>query len=785
MLIPLERRWRVLESVDRPMEVHPVAQELPLPGCRPTPLAHYLKALGVFRLVVEQGADPEARAFWRGDTFVLQTALTREELSRFFLTTYRPSGIVAPWNGGSGFFPKDNKKGRKAIEASGEERFATLQAAIRAGEQALAALGLSDKPEKEEKEALLHVCRNRFPDELLSWIESAYVLTGNGAKYPPLLGTGGNDGRLDFTNNFHQRIAEIFDLDGGRNPLDAAALLDEALFREAVAGLTGGAIGQFSPHSAGGANAGSGFEGATAMNPWDFVLMLEGAQLFAAAAVKRLSSLQHGELAYPFCVRMRGVGYGSAAAEDAAASRSELWVPVWERPFSYPELRSVFSEGRVQYNGRPATDGLDFVRAVRTFGVDRGLTAFVRYAFLVRNGLAYFAVPLDRLRVRHEPKVALLLGPLEGWLDAVRSRTSEFSNRMTSAVHQLDQAIYRHSVSADRIRTQELLVALGRTEQALAANPRKAKEKGLRPLPALEPAWVAMSEDPSIEYRLAAALASLYGAYRAPNKTDLERMPIRRHLEPVEIVRSRGYGFHYRFAEHATRDVTWTTGNLIENLLRTFQRRLVLAEKGHLRQLPDSSALSVGTDEIVAFLGGDFNEARFEALLWGLSMVDWPKYIQLQREGREGDEQREINEEEEAGVAFDVQEETLREDEPAPDRSRVTFGFPPYFYSLLKLCFLPERLPLQQEMTKVPLVPAVFRLAESGQGTQAAELALSRLRGSGNVPLMRAVKTDGELARRSAAALLFPLGFRPSLSLVHQVLGRVRPASFPELLQNV
>ena len=36
-----------------------------LGGCAPAPLAHYLKALGILRLVSEQ-ADSSARGFWRG-----------------------------------------------------------------------------------------------------------------------------------------------------------------------------------------------------------------------------------------------------------------------------------------------------------------------------------------------------------------------------------------------------------------------------------------------------------------------------------------------------------------------------------------------------------------------------------------------------------------------------------------------------------------------------------------------------------------------------------------------
>ena len=60
-----------------------------LGGCGPTPLAHYLKALGILRLVAEQ-ADSDVRGWWDGDHFRLATRLTREELEGVF-----PVGLSA------------------------------------------------------------------------------------------------------------------------------------------------------------------------------------------------------------------------------------------------------------------------------------------------------------------------------------------------------------------------------------------------------------------------------------------------------------------------------------------------------------------------------------------------------------------------------------------------------------------------------------------------------------------------------------------------------------------
>lgn len=74
---------------------------LALAGCTATPLGSYLKALSVLRLVAEQ-TDSEARGFWEGDLFMLESKLTADDLATFFLFEYEPTPIVAPWNVSAG-----------------------------------------------------------------------------------------------------------------------------------------------------------------------------------------------------------------------------------------------------------------------------------------------------------------------------------------------------------------------------------------------------------------------------------------------------------------------------------------------------------------------------------------------------------------------------------------------------------------------------------------------------------------------------------------------------------
>ncbi|MBA3708742.1 MAG: type I-U CRISPR-associated protein Csx17, partial [Planctomycetes bacterium] len=100
-----------------------------LRGCAPAPLAHYLKALGILRLVSEQ-ADPTARLWWQDEHACLATTLDESELLAFFAESYQPTPMVAPWNGGSGFYPKDNHSGLDAVVRSRHKRFSEFQAAI-------------------------------------------------------------------------------------------------------------------------------------------------------------------------------------------------------------------------------------------------------------------------------------------------------------------------------------------------------------------------------------------------------------------------------------------------------------------------------------------------------------------------------------------------------------------------------------------------------------------------------------------------------------------------------
>jgi len=594
--------------------------EVALPGCTPVPLAGYLKALGVLRLVAEQ-VDAEAKGCWRNDHFILASELDSDALQAFFLDKYRPTPVLAPWNGGSGFYPKDSRKGIDPIEQSQSERFGPYADAIRTIRNVFEEHDISEKPEGEAKASLLNVLRGELDEPALAWFDAAVLLTEENPKYPPLLGTGGNDGRLDFTNNFMQRLVGLFETTSGEPAPEAKVYLSEAFFSAPVPGLLSTAIGQFSPGSAGGANQASGFSSDSLINPWDFILMLEGALLFAAAATRRLESRAPRALSYPFTVRPTGAGSGSTALGDESNARAEMWLPLWSAFTSLAELKSLLAEGRVTVGRQPARDGLGFIRAISKLGVDRGIVGFQRYAFMMRAGKAYFATPLNRVEVTRNP-AADLIDELDNryWLSRFRSfgRGANVTNRIQLLVRRLEDALFELALERDYPATkiQRVLEVLGEAQLYFAHSP--TARESCPPVPSLSENWLMKADDNSPEFAIAAALAGLHGRKLSEDGKSRYLLPMRVHLAPEQGGRQPAW------LDNAGHQLTWGHGRLENNLLTTLQRRLLIAEQQDLPDKPFYSARNAPLAAIAAWLEGSLDNGRIASLLPGLTLVRIP-----------------------------------------------------------------------------------------------------------------------------------------------------------------
>ncbi|MGE3674510.1 MAG: type I-U CRISPR-associated protein Csx17, partial [Polyangiaceae bacterium] len=668
--------------------------------------------------------DPDVLGHWRGEEFHLVSSLDERQLVEFFLQRYSPSPLVAPWNGGSGFFSGDNRKAREKIEGAESARYLSYRETLRAADAVLERLKIAEKPTPEQKQRLLEACRAWLPDVALRWLDSAFVITSDGAKYPPLLGTGGNDGRLEFSNNFMQRLVGLIEPKTGQPTKTSEELLRSALFGETTSALEATAVGQFLPGNAGGVNSTTGYSGGATVNSWDFVLMLEGALLFAAASVRRLDDVSDGSFAYPFTVRGSGVGYGSASSADEGAARGELWAPLWESPASLGELRSLFSEGKARVRGRTARNGLDFAEAIATLGVDRGIAAFQRYGFQQRNGLSYFATPLNRCVVERRPHVDLL-APLEAWLERVRrsARGDNAPARVSRTVRRLDSAIFDLCLRDDAVRVTRVFRALGTVERALSESLKWTTEQRIRPMPWLkEPrAWLEAMGPQSPEQRLALSLASTQ--FWLPEGA----VPLRAHLEPVAVRKKS-----VTWSDGATPDVVWHPGSLERLLLAIFHRRLLLAQRARAQgeHYSDGATRFAKLSDVNAFISGTLDHLELTEFLWAYSLFE-PAEV-----GR---------------------------GQPTPDEA-----FPGAFYALLKCCFPGVASVPRAQLP--PLTPAILVRAAAGDSLRASKLASGRLLASGARVGFREVLETPARSRRTAAATIFPVAAHAIAELRRRIL---------------
>lgn len=665
--------------------------ELVLSGCRAKPLASYLKALGILRLISEQ-RDNLVKGWWQGESFVISTKLSKEDFEAFFCDAYAPTPIVSPWNGGSGFYLGDAMEGLEAITKTETPRFTDYRNAIlqikswpeipsfntvedvinplrstlqgmrpgkkrndlerliqdveasvpknlggkRADQMALDEIeafskerDISDRDEwkrwwgivkkartqcntikrNENKTIILPRCRARLSDSGLQWLDAICALhLGGRASFNPVLGTGGNEGRLELSNNFMQRVAELL-ITG--DPEKTKDLFNSATFDAVLSGLISAKIGQYDPGRAGGYNQGTEVETKDfKINPWDFVLAIEGALVLAGAVVRRNPTEDRSRYTIPFTVRFSSVGFSSSSYQESG--RQEIWMPMWRNPATYPEIKYLFGEGRSCLGRRVARNGIDFSRAVGTLGVDRGIDAFERYAFLERRGKSYVALPAGRIKVRYRPELELL-----NELDAAFRPAWVFMQRFKnvpatfqSARQKIDEAIFLCSQKPGASSFSYLVRAIGNLERLFAFRDRSKDPALNRPLHGLSPRWIVQCDDGDIEVRIAGALASIHATDNVgPFRSNLAG------VDPVNPQRwSAGKG-----------DFCWFGNSLPERLAGALSRRMMDAERRSAHCVPIEASISISPYDVMPFLWGECDEAKIEDLLWGFSLIDWRK----------------------------------------------------------------------------------------------------------------------------------------------------------------
>lgn len=693
-----------------------------LPGLGAQPLSSYLGALGLMRMLGSQSGR-RVRGAFSHEGFQL-TGMHREELTAFLLDDWRPSPVFTPWNNASGFYASSKgqlaKAAIEAIAKGTEPRFDVLRAAI----AVIRSLVSGDKaPSDEEKARFIGRLRCELPDEAIVWLDAVSIVTGDEVKMMPLLGSGGNEGVLDYSGLYLRSLQET--VLSEQKPT-SRRLLEAALFGDLTRDLLERPGGQFDPGTAGGFNTGPGFESkGLPNNPWSFILLVEGTMVWAGSIASRQQGLSTGNpmAVSPFTVRHVAAGYTSAGRveDNPQKVRAEVWMPVWERPSSLTEIERFIAEGRVEVKGRSgsterARDSLDFADAVGSLGVDRGVTGFVRYALAKRRGDSYIALPAGRLSVNHRREIDLLR-QLDAELDLL---DGQFLRRfpgdgppaiLTSLRRNLNDARFDVATRGGPDSMVRLVRSIGALERVLARRDPSKDPKLARPLGGLGLEWIAACGD-APEVRLAAALTSLGRTGGAGGfRSYVSSVSPQKEWEFLPAPRSR----------------SWFGATVPARLASVLARRLLdvnaPGKEAARGRNPTWGARQVGLEDIAVFLEpGLIDEVALEELIFGFTWV------------KQG---------------------------PGP-RSRV--GGPaappaPREYALLKLLCLPDGVPVGTERIILKTPPELVPLLMAGRVDDAVRLASAALRARGFEPrrLSPTDRTDAEFGTRLAAALLFPM----------------------------
>lgn len=476
-------------------------------GLRAERLLTYLAALGLTRVVAD--VDPGVRTWWAGDCLRMETSV--DDVRDVLVEHYKPTPAFSPWNGGSGFGEKDRNQRAvlERIAASDSERLAAFAEGYGAVLKVLQRRDTGAVP--WEKQRLVVELRNRLPEAALAWIDAVIVVArdadgGDKLSFPSVYGTGGNDGRLEFSSNYHQRLLDVIP-ELGAKPAASLAWATDALYESREVLLKVGPAGQYDLVGNGTPGTWSFGAGKALVNPWLYVLAMEACG-FLAASVTRTGQGQ-ARAAVPFTVSEAAAGPTAGSARESG--RGEFWAPLWQERLGYGELRQLFDQARVSWGGRLATTAEDMYAAAKSNGVDTRVDVLYRYAIAQRNGLAFVAAPRDRVTVAARPGISIALPVLDRMSRFMRASSQQAAEQQRT-IRGLHQAfVATDNPRAARERLIDWLAALTAREHSAALADRQGKEiagvaRAPRAVDAMPQLRDWLGERP--EHRLGASLAS-------------------------------------------------------------------------------------------------------------------------------------------------------------------------------------------------------------------------------------------------------------------------------------
>jgi CRISPR-associated protein Csx17 len=595
--------------------------------------------------------------------------------------------------------------------------------------------------QSDTKAQLIADLRLRWGDAGQQWVDAAVALderNKKGFEFTAIFGSGGNDGRMEFTRNFRRHLNELFDFDTGCPRDHAADRLRAALFGAPANLLVNEAVGQFYPGRAGGSNMAAGFFGGASVNPWEFVLMLEGAVALVAGMTRR-GEVGRARVSSPFWVEAAPAGF-SSASELEDSPRGEQWLPVWSSPVRYGELLELIREGRAQVRRGNVTRAGDLVRATARLGLARGIESLQRFAYLERNGQSNLAVSAGRFRVAWRSNQALL-EEVAPWIDrltwhARRTQDNNVPLSLGAVARRAQEALFavcRHDATPTEWR--ELLITLGHAELALL---RSGKNSTRRPLPRLSPRWISAVDDGSEQGRTALRLALALASQHVPSENGAAiKGSVRCHflaLADADVEHPQ-FRLDERGRVESDQECVCVGRSLVADAIALVQRRSIWVRMANERssqvmRLPLQAVQSceVSSEEIAWWLLHDEFDSEILKLARPLLALDWGQVARHP-------------------IVLPV----------------LCQALPDPLHLLFRLVHLPFNIPVKTSNGKVEtevtvrLDPEPLRRLASGDLDGALRVVVRRLSACGLHPVFKRGVRAPRLAQRLAASLAFPI----------------------------
>lgn len=600
-----------------------VLRAIAIPGLSPDSLGNYLASLGLLRLSARKW--PSVRMAWHDDVLhVLGGPPTIGDLLDELVLVATNRGWT-PYERGWAAAQK------KSTKAKSGQALAVWQASA----------------EEAELEMLV-----------------SHAVAASRVSFNPLLGSGGNAGKREFAVGWKQAIDAL----ASSGP-DTKKKTNKKTKKKAIAIEGLGRIGTDQRHEELAAlllgkptawlleklNAASWFSEANKLynsgqdpyregrlSPWSMALACQGLTFLAGGASRRLGARARAVGAFPFVTR----GAAPAVAGEAGRNLGELWAPVWERPMTVPEVRSLFARGRAELRGRGVLTPSAFATAIMRRGFDAGISEFRRYTLGRTTSANTFeprfegtfrlpamgnAGPTSSSSATPTTVVATALERILGLIERLppdrkvgqRWRVTGLRGPVEAATLRLAAA--PHSSEAARAVLDAAVESLDRVDRNRSFRESRVSWESL-PIEWL-PSLFA-DDQPETEARLALALVSGF--------------PLSRPFTLYRFGVESSYG-HFEHAERAPAQWVWGPGDLPRVLSVVLARRTLDWETGRKEQRRDEEPVRVVMPaarlHISRWLDGAVDERLLAKWISRLALFDWrtvPNSVTALAQQREG-----------------------------------------------------------------------------------------------------------------------------------------------------